>query len=209
MNKKEINYNLYLCTDKDIITTSTVKEAVELAIKGGVSVVQLREKDITTKEYIIKANTLKEVTDKYNVPLIINDRVDIAKACDCAGVHLGRDDLPVEIAREILGEKKIIGMSVATIDEAKDAEKRGADYIGVGAMFTTTTKTNTRSVSVEMLKQIKSSVNIPVVAIGGINENNIIKLKDTNIDGVAVISAIIGKKDITKAANRIHEVFTY
>lgn len=209
MNKKEINYNLYLCTDKDIITTPTVKEAVELAIKGGVSVVQLREKDITTKEYIIKANTLKEVTDKYNVPLIINDRVDIAKACDCAGVHLGRDDLPIEIAREILGEEKLIGMSVATVEEAMSAQKRGADYIGVGAMFTTTTKTNTRSVSVPLLKKIKDSVNIPVVAIGGINENNIVELKDTNIDGVAVISAIIGKKDITKAANQIYEVFTY
>ncbi|WP_341878135.1 thiamine phosphate synthase [Defluviitalea saccharophila] len=198
--KYNINYKLYLVTDRNILIEKSLETAVAEAIEGGVKIVQLREKDISSLEFYKTALKLKEITTQYNIPLIINDRLDIALAVDAEGVHLGQRDLPCSIAREIIGENKIIGVSAATVEEAKKAEVDGADYIGVGALFPTNTKQNTRAVSIERLTEIKKSVSIPVVAIGGINESNVYLLKSTNIDGIAVVSAILGKKDIQSAA---------
>ncbi|HHW67112.1 MAG TPA: thiamine phosphate synthase [Epulopiscium sp.] len=198
--KNNVDYKLYLVTDRDILAGRNLESAVEEAIQGGVTLVQLREKDITSLEFYNMALRIKRITSQYNIPLIINDRLDIALAVDAEGVHLGQRDIPCVIARKIIGENKIVGVSASTFEEAKKAEKDGADYIGVGAVFPTSTKQDARDVSVDLLKEIKQSVAIPVVAIGGINEDNVSLLKDTNIDGIAVVSAILGKKDIKSAA---------
>lgn len=198
--KNNVDYKLYLVTDRDILAGRNLESAVEEAIQGGVTLVQLREKDITSLEFYNMALRIKRITSQYNIPLIINDRLDIALAVDAEGVHLGQRDIPCVIARKIIGENKIVGVSASTLEEAKKAEKDGADYIGVGAVFPTSTKQDARDVSIDLLKEIKQSVAIPVVAIGGINEDNVSLLKDTNIDGIAVVSAILGKKDIKSAA---------
>jgi thiamine-phosphate pyrophosphorylase len=200
--KRNVNYGLYLVTDREVLKERNLCLSVEQAIQGGVTLVQLREKDVSSLEFYRIALEVKNITDKYNVPLIINDRLDIAMAVDAAGVHVGQSDLTCEVARKILGDKKIIGVSTATVDEAIAAEKDGADYIGVGAMYLTQTKTDARSVTIETLAKIKQSINIPVVAIGGINENNFIPLKNTGIDGLAIVSAILGKENIKEAAER-------
>jgi thiamine-phosphate pyrophosphorylase len=200
--KRNVNYSLYLVTDREVLKERDLCLSVEQAIQGGVTLVQLREKDVSSLEFYRIALEVKNITDKYNVPLIINDRLDIAMAVDAAGVHVGQSDLTCEVARKILGDKKIIGVSTATVDEAIAAEKDGADYIGVGAMYSTQTKTDARAVTIETLAKIKQSINIPVVAIGGINENNFIPLKNTGIDGLAIVSAILGKENIKEAAER-------
>lgn len=194
--KSNIDYKLYLVTDRNILKNTNICKAVEEAIKGGVTVVQIREKNIKTLEFYDVAKKIKKVTDKYNIPLIINDRIDIALAINSHGVHLGQDDMPCSVARKILGSDKIIGISASTLEEALKAEKDGADYIGVGAIFKTNTKKDADDVSIEQLKEIKNKVSIPVVAIGGIKSDNLTLLKETNIDGVAVISDILGKDDI-------------
>ena len=201
--KPEIDYTLYLCTNRELMTTDTIEESVELAIKGGVTVVQLREKDCTSREFYELEKGVKGITDAYEIPLIINDRLDIALAVGADGVHLGQTDLPVAVARDILGADKIIGVTANTLEKAKEAWKAGADYLGVGDVFGTTTKANTKHVSLENLKKIKESVEIPVVGIGGVNVENIALLRDTGIDGAAVISAVIGQKDITAAAEKL------
>lgn len=198
--KPEVDYRLYLCTDRRIMTTDTIEEAVELAIKGGVTIVQLREKDCTSREFYEVAVAVKCITDAYEVPLIINDRVDIALAVKADGVHLGQKDLPVEAARNILGPDKIIGATANTLSSAVEAWKSGADYLGVGDVFGTTTKSDTKPVTVEELKEIRQRVQIPVVAIGGIKKSNVSLLKPAEIDGIAVISAVIGQRDIRAAA---------
>jgi thiamine-phosphate pyrophosphorylase len=200
--KRNVNYSLYLVTDREVLKERDLCLSVEQAIQGGVTLVQLREKDVSSLEFYRIALEVKNITDKYNVPLIINDRLDIAMAVDAAGVHVGQSDLTCEVARKILGDKKIIGVSTATVDEAIAAEKDGADYIGVGAMYSTQTKTDARAVTIETLAKIKQSINIPVVAIGGINGNNFIPLKNTGIDGLAIVSAILGKENIKEAAER-------
>jgi thiamine-phosphate pyrophosphorylase len=201
--KSNIDYTLYLVTDRDVLKDRDLCAALEEAIKGGVTLVQLREKDLGSLEFYNIALKVKGITDKFNIPLIINDRLDIALAIDAAGVHIGQMDIPTAIARKLIGPDKILGVSAATIEEAKIAERDGADCIGVGAMFPTATKQDARAVSLELLKEIKESVTIPVVAIGGINENNIQQLKSANIDGVAIVSAILGKADIKAAAERM------
>jgi thiamine-phosphate pyrophosphorylase len=201
--KSNIDYSLYLVTDRDVLKDKDLYLALEEAIKGGVTLVQLREKHLSSLEFYNTALKVKEITDKYNIPLIINDRLDIALAVDAAGVHLGQNDMPASAARKLIGPDKILGVSAATIEEAKIAERDGADCIGVGAMFPTATKQDARAVSVELLKEIKKSITIPVVAIGGINENNIEQLKSANIDGFAIVSAILGKANIKVAAERM------
>ena len=201
--KSNIDYSLYLVTDRDVLMDIDIYTGVEEAIKGGVTVVQLREKSLGTLEFYNIAVKIKSITDKYKVPLIINDRLDIAQAIDAAGVHLGQSDMPANIARSIIGENKIVGVSTATLIEAQKAQEQGADYVGVGAMFTTTTKGDARAVSVKCLKEIKAGISIPVVAIGGINENNVALLKPANIDGIAVVSDILGKKSIKAAAEKL------
>jgi thiamine-phosphate pyrophosphorylase len=201
--KNNIDYSLYLVTDRDILVDTDIYTAVEKSIKGGVTLVQLREKKLGTLEFYNIAVKIKSITDKYKIPLIINDRIDIAVAIDCTGVHLGQNDMPMNIARIIMGNNKIIGVSASTLEEAQKAEKQGADYVGVGAMFPTTTKDDAKAVSVQCLKEIKKGITIPVVAIGGINENNVALLRTANIDGIAVVSAILGKKNAKKAAEEL------
>lgn len=204
--KQNVNYKLYLVTDRYLLQNVDLLKAVEEAILGGVTIIQLREKSLSSLEFYNSALDLKKVTDKYNVPLIINDRLDIAIAIDASGLHLGQKDLPPQIARKILGENKILGVSAATVEEAKAAVRDGADYIGVGAMFQTYTKQDTRAVSVELLKEIKNSVPVPIVAIGGISEKNAALLQPAQIDGIAVVSAILGKSNIRQAAQEIRSV---
>ena len=165
--KPDIDYTLYLCTDRNIMTTETIEESVELAIKGGVSVVQLREKECSSREFYEMAKAVKTITDAYEVPLLINDRIDIALAVGADGVHLGQSDLPLDAARNLLGADKIVGATANTVELAQKAWREGADYLGVGDVFGTTTKADTRHITLEELKEIKESVPIPIVAIGG------------------------------------------
>ena len=201
----KVDYSLYLCTDRNLLNGKNFEETIELAIKGGVSIVQLREKNCSSREFLEIATSIKKITSKYKIPLIINDRIDIALAVNADGVHVGQDDLPCKTAREILGEEKIIGVSVSTVETAIKAEIDGANYIGVGAIFKTSTKTDAEIVSLETLKKIRDSVKIPVVAIGGINKNNLPQIKNF-IDGVAVVSAIISDKNPELAAKDLLQI---
>ncbi|WP_195988591.1 thiamine phosphate synthase [Clostridium sp. D53t1_180928_C8] len=187
---------LYLVTDSGILKDRNFYECIEEALKGGVTMLQLREKEASGKEFLEKAIKLRELTKKYNVKFIINDRVDIAMLCNADGVHVGQSDIPANEVRKLIGEDKIIGVSARTIKEAMDAKENGADYLGVGAMFTTTTKLDAKSVTIDQLKDIKEEVKLPIVTIGGLSLNNIEKLKKCNIDGFAVVSAILGAVDI-------------
>lgn len=205
-DKKQVDYFLYLCTDRDLMSTPTLEEAVEQAIKGGATVIQLREKDCSSKEFYETACSIKKITEKYKVPLIINDRVDIALAVDAEGVHVGQSDLPASTVRKIIGEDKIVGVSAHNVEQAVKAYEDGADYIGVGAMYATDTKKDAKVITKEELKRIKEHVSIPVVAIGGINERTIPDFKGTGIDGIAVVSAILAKPDIKAAASSLTEL---
>ena len=187
---------LYLVTDSDILRERNFYNSIEEALKGGVTMLQLREKNASGKEFLEKAIKLRELTKKYNVKFIINDRVDIAMLCNADGVHIGQSDIPANKVRELIGEDKIVGVSARTVEEALIAKENSADYLGVGAMFTTTTKLDAKSVSIEKLKEIKKAVDLPIVAIGGLSLNNIDKLKVCNVDGYAVVSAILGAPNI-------------
>lgn len=207
MKKQNIDYTLYLCTDRELMSTETLEEAVEKAIKGGCTVVQLREKHCSSREFYQAAMNIREITRKYQVPLIINDRVDIALAIDADGVHVGQSDLPASVVRSIIGEDKIVGVSAAKVSEAEQAVKDGADYLGVGAMFPTDTKTDARPVTMEELRAIRSAADVPIVVIGGINQKTVHHFKDTGIDGLAVVSAVIAAKDIEQAAREMVSKF--
>ncbi len=201
--KPRVDYSLYLCTDRELMTSDTIEEGVELAIKGGVTIVQLREKNCLGKEFLRIARSVKEVTDAYEIPLIINDRIDIAVAVDADGVHLGQKDIPAGVAREMLGKHKIIGVSAYNAELALRAQKDGADYIGVGDVFGTSTKADTHHVSYEELLKIRKTVKIPIVAIGGVKPEHMPRLTGTGVDGVAVVSAVLGAKNITEAAEEM------
>lgn len=203
INKENVDYTLYLCTDRKLMTCESIERSVELAIAGGCSVVQLREKDCTSREFYELALRVKAITAPHGVPLVINDRIDICLAADADGVHLGQSDLPCREARRILGSSKIIGVSAALASEAKQAQLDGADYLGVGAVFQTSTKTNTRPVTSEIIKEIRAAVTIPFVVIGGVNHENIRQLYGLGIDGAAVISAVVAQQDITAAARQM------
>ncbi|PRR79362.1 Thiamine-phosphate synthase [Clostridium liquoris] len=205
--KNSVDYTLYLVTDRGLLQGRSLEKAVEEAILGGVTLVQLREKDIDTRDFYNIALKIKAITSKYNVPLIINDRVDIALAVDADGVHIGQSDMEAKIVRKLIGEEKIIGVSARNLDEAMEAEKQGADYLGVGAIFGTTTKKDAKNVSIEELKRIKSTVSIPVVAIGGISKENVSLLKDTGIEGISVISAILAEENIKEASKNLKHLF--
>lgn len=207
MKKSEIDYTLYLCTDRGLMSMETLEEAVEQAIQGGCTVVQLREKDCTSLEFYENAKKIKEITDRYGVPLIINDRVDIALAVDADGVHVGQRDLPASVVRSIIGPEKIIGVSAGTLAEALQAEADGADYLGVGAMYATSTKEDADVTTIEELKAIRRAVQIPIVVIGGINKNTLENFKGYGIDGLAVVSAVIAAKDIKAAAGELAALF--
>lgn len=194
---------LYAITDRNWLNGNTLASQVEDALRGGATFLQLREKNASKKEIIKEALEIKEICKKYNVPFVIDDDVDIAKEIDADGVHIGQNDASYKYARDILGDNKIIGMTAHNLEEALTAQNSGADYIGVGAVFNTSTKLDTIPMSRETLMQITSNISIPVVAIGGINENNILELKGSGVDGVAVISAIFSKEDITEAAKNL------
>lgn len=205
-DKKLTDYSVYLCTDRELMSTQTLEEAVEAAIKGGATLIQLREKNCSSKEFYETAVSIKKITEKYNVPLIINDRVDIALAVDAEGVHVGQSDLPAKVVRKIIGKDKIVGVSARSQELAMKAYEDGADYLGVGAMYATSTKKDAKVITKEELAKIRSSVPIPIVVIGGVNENNVSDFKGTGIDGVAVVSAIIGKPDIEEAARNLKQL---
>lgn len=203
---KNIDLSLYLVTDKSDDVEKFLN-TIEEAIKGGVSVVQIREKTAETLDFYNLALKVKEITTKYNVPLIINDRVDVALAIDADGVHVGQTDMPCDVTRRLIGEDKILGVSASTVDEAQKAEKDGADYIGTGAVFPTATKDDAPSVTKDELKQVVESINIPVVAIGGINHENASELLDTGIAGLSVVSAIMGADDPKKSSEELLKIF--
>lgn len=204
---KSIDYSIYLCTDRELMTTNTVEESVEQAILGGATVIQLREKNCSGKDFYQTALNIKKITDKYQIPLIINDRFDIALAIDADGVHVGQSDLPCSVIRRIFGPHKIIGVSASNLKEALQAQADGADYLGVGAMYATQTKTDTRAVSMEELKSILKAVDLPIVVIGGINQNNLHHFKEMGVDGIAVVSAIVAQKDIIQATKNLKKAW--
>lgn len=205
--KPKIDYSIYLVTDRDLMSTETLEEAVEQAIIGGCTLIQLREKDCSSLDFYSTAVKVKEITDKYNVPLIINDRLDIALAVDAAGVHVGQSDIPAAIVRKIIGENKIIGVSTGSLEQALKAQKDGADYLGVGAMYATGTKKDANPTSMEELKKIRKNISIPIVVIGGINKVTARDFEGIGINGLAIVSAIIAQKDISEAAREINEIF--
>ena len=206
MHNKAIDYSLYLVTDGGLLGGKDLLATVEQAIQGGVTVVQIREKHLSSRDFFQVALAVKAVTDKYQVPLIVNDRADIALAVDAAGLHLGQEDLPLAEARRLLGPDKIIGVSAATLEEALLAQSQGADYLGVGAIFPTNTKDDADSVSLIQLQNIKAGIKIPIVAIGGINGSNIQSVMETGVDGAAVVSAIIAATDPGAAAGKLQQL---
>ena len=207
MKKEDIDYSVYLVTDRRNKTDDEFLNIIEEAIKGGTTIVQLREKTASTKEFYDLALKVKEITSRYGVPLLINDRIDIALAVGSEGVHIGQDDMPADIAREIIGEDKILGVSASTVEEAKKAEIDSADYIGSGAVFPTSTKDDADSVSKEELKEIVDSIDIPVVAIGGITIENAHTLKASGIAGFSVVSAIMSAEDPKEASEKLKEIY--
>ena len=197
---KNVDYTLYLVTDRNQPAPGTFEKVVEEAVRGGATLVQLREKSGDTGLLYERARQLKEVTDTLHVPLIIDDRIDIMMAVDADGVHVGQSDMPASVARKMIGSDKILGVSAGTLEEAVKAEKDGADYLGVGAMFPTATKTDADITSMETLKEILKTVHIPVVVIGGINQKTIPQFKGLDIAGYAIVSAIMASRQPKEAA---------
>ncbi len=207
--KRAVDYSIYLVTDQDLMSSKTVEEGVRQALEGGCTLVQLREKHASSRDFYESALRVKAVTDVFQVPLIINDRLDVALAVDAAGVHVGQSDLPAAQVRRILGPDKILGVSAATLQEAQRAQADGADYLGIGAMFSTATKTDTRPVSMEELAAIRQGVDLPLVVIGGINQHTIPLFAGTEIDGLAIVSAIFAAPDIRRAAQEVKELYDH
>lgn len=196
---------LYAITDRSWLNGRTVYEQCEEALKGGATMIQLREKELDDKSFFEEAVEIKKLCEKYNVPLLINDNVKIAVEMDADGVHVGQSDMQASDVRELIGPNRILGVSAQTVEQALRAEKCGADYLGVGAVFKTGTKSDATEVDFETLKAICEAVTIPVVAIGGITKENMIELKDSGIVGIAVISAVFAADDITEATKELCE----
>ncbi len=204
---KGIDLSLYLVTDRGLMSAKTLESAVRQAIEGGCTLVQLREKNASSREFFLTALNIKKITDSFNIPLIVNDRADIALAADAAGVHIGQSDLPAASVRRMLGPDRILGVSVSTVEDALKAQEDGADYLGVGAMFATGTKADAKKVTLDVLNDIVAISRVPVVAIGGINRETIPFLKNTGISGIAVVSAVIAAGDIAAAAKELKDQF--
>ncbi len=201
------DYSLYLVTDRMRMSTKTLGEAVEQAVIGGCTMVQLREKEILSLDFYVLASEMKKITDGYGIPLIINDRMDIAMAVGAAGIHIGQKDIPADIARKVIGKDMLLGVSAVSAAEAVNAAKAGADYLGVGAMFPTRTKPDAGFVSMEELGRIRKAVDIPIVVIGGISKENAMLFQPMGIDGLAVVSAVIAQPDIKKSAADLKSLF--
>lgn len=204
---KKLDTTMYFITDSTNYTEDEFMYRVEEACKGGVTLIQLREKERTTREYLSLAEKVHEITRKYDIPLIIDDRVDVALAVNAEGVHVGQSDMPVNIARKLMGGDKIVGATAKTVPQAIEAYEQGADYLGVGAIYPTTTKVKTVLTSVDTLKEIVKAVPIRVNAIGGLNKDNIHVLKDSGIDGICVVSAIMKADNPCAAAKELREAF--
>lgn len=197
---------LYAVTDRTWVKDTTLMDQVKEALEGGITFLQLREKHLSKEEFIKEAREMKELSKEYKVPFVINDNIEVALAVDADGVHIGQDDMSVEEARKLLGEDKIIGVSAHNVEEAIKAQKGGADYLGVGAVCATSTKKDANVVSKEEIKKICHTVEIPVVAIGGIKKEKIKTLEGTDVDGVAVVSAIFAAKDIKKDTKQLRSL---
>lgn len=197
---------LYAVTERSWLKNRTLNDAVEEALEAGVTFLQLREKNLDYDSFLQLAIEIKKIADKYKVPFVINDNVDVAIACGADGVHVGQEDMDAKEVRKIIGPDKILGVSAETVEQAIKAEQSGADYLGVGAVFPSPTKLDAEVVSYETLKEICKAVSIPVVAIGGINEDNAMRLAGSGIAGIAVISAIFAKDDITAAVKKLREI---
>ena len=194
---------LYAVTDNRWTGRQTLMQQIEAALQGGITMLQLREKQMNSSDFLNEAQLVKRLTDIYNVPLIINDNLDVACQSDAAGLHIGQDDGSIVAARQKLGNNKILGVSAQTVEQAQAAEAAGADYLGVGAIFTTNTKDDAQTLNQETLKAICQAVKIPVVAIGGITAQNLHSLLNSGIVGVAVVSAIFAQADITAACQNL------
>ena len=197
---------LYAVTDRAWLNGETLYDQVEKAINGGVTFVQLREKELDKESFLNEALEIQKLCRTHNIPFVVNDNVEIAKEINADGVHVGQSDMRAANARDVLGKDKIIGVSVQTVEQAVLAEKQGADYLGVGAVFPTGSKADAEDVSYETLKAICEAVNIPVVAIGGISAGNVLKLKGCGISGIAVISAIFAAEDIESATKNLKQL---
>lgn len=197
---------LYAITDRSWLNGEELSAVVEKALKSGATFLQLREKDISDADFLAEAQKIKPIAEKYKVPFIINDNIEVAKKCKADGIHVGQSDIVGKDMRALIGDDMILGISANTVESAVLAEKSGADYIGVGAVFTTSTKKDAKNITGEQMKKICDAVTIPVVAIGGVNEKNILELKGGGIAGAAVISAIFAKPDIEKATSELLEL---
>lgn len=195
---------LYAVTDRAWTGNKTLYEQIKEALENGVTCVQLREKNLDEASFIEEAKKISVLCRQYNIPFIVNDNVNVAIASNADGIHIGQDDMELKDVRKIVGENRIIGISAHTVEEAKFAQENGADYIGIGAVFETSTKNDVDVIPYEKVKSICDAVDMPKVAIGGINATNILKLKGSGIDGVAVVSAIFGAKDIGKATKELY-----
>lgn len=202
---KKLDMSLYFITDSTGFDEEEFLRRIEAALQGGVSILQLREKERATRDYIMLAHKVHALTKKYTVPFIIDDRLDVAMAVDAEGVHLGQSDMPVATARKLWGEEKIIGATAKTVAQAMEAYRQGADYLGVGAIYPTTTKVKTVLTSVETLRDICKEVPIPVNAIGGLNKENMDVLRGIPIAGICVVSAIMKAENPTQAAMDLKE----
>ncbi|MCC8068370.1 MAG: thiamine phosphate synthase [Ruminococcus sp.] len=194
---------LYAITDRTWLNGRTLEDVVEQSLMGGADIIQLREKNLEFNTFLDTAIKIKRLTEKYRVPLIINDNIEVCIQSNADGVHIGQGDIPLVKARKILGKNKIIGVTAKTIQQSKEAQLNGADYIGVGAMFGSTTKKDALPLTFEQLSDIRKSVTIPIVAIGGITADNIHKFKGTGVDGIAVVSAIFKQSDIKSATEML------
>lgn len=203
MKCEKESMRLYGVTDRTWVGKQTLMEQVESALKGGATCIQLREKNLDEKSFLEEAIEMKELCAKYHVPFIINDNVDIAIKCQADGVHVGQSDMEAGNVRTLAGDQMMIGVSTRTVEQAIAAEKAGADYLGVGAMFNTTTKLDAKSVSYDTLKAICEAVSIPVVAIGGISKANMMQLAGSGVDGVALVSAIFAAEDIEEECKEL------
>lgn len=201
---KKLDTSLYFITDSTGFSEEEFLRRIDAALRGGVTLLQLREKDKTTREYLELARKVHALTKRYGVPLIIDDRLDIALAIGAEGVHLGQSDLPIDLARKLLGPDKIIGATAKTVPQALEAYQQGADYLGVGAIYPTTTKVKTVLTSTDTLRDICAAVPIPVNAIGGLNRDNIDVLSGIPIAGICVVSAIMKADDPGRAALELH-----
>jgi len=207
MKLQNIDFSLYLVTDRGLARGRTTLEIVKTAVCGGTTIVQLREKDCSTRNFIEQALTVKKFLKARGVPLLINDRVDVAQAIAADGVHLGQTDMPLEIAKKILGDSMIIGISAESLEDAIEAERGGADYLGISPIYATPTKTDTASpLGLKGLREIRNAVKLPLVGIGGLNKDNAAEVIRHGADGVAVVSAIVAADDPAAAAEELKQV---